>query len=125
MFDQETSQWKIVNIFNLTEVVAHTKPEPGQQGRTSLPLGFHPWYFPTSACTDPGEEEVAYRTLNLHPDVEQPGNFCCDDGTCISSALVCNDFPECQVKWATAIDTLRAWKPTFRYKDKKFPFGCL
>ena len=102
MFEQETSQWKIVNIFNLTEVVAHTKPEPGQQGRTSLPMGFHPWYFPTSACTDPGEEEVAYRTLNLHPDVEQPGNFCCDDGTCISSALVCNDFPECQVEGATA-----------------------
>ena len=34
--------------------------------------------------------------LNLHLDVEKPGMFCCDDGTCITSSLVCNDFYDCE-----------------------------
>ena len=28
--------------------------------------------------------------------MEQPGQFCCDDGTCIDSQLVCNNFPDCR-----------------------------
>ena len=30
------------------------------------------------------------RTLNLHRFVDQPGNFCCDDGTCITSGKIIN-----------------------------------
>ena len=107
MFDGKTTQWNIVNIFNQSEVVAYT--EQLHQGKTGLPVGFHRWYFPTSACTDPrdlGEEEVTYRTLNLQLDVEQPGNLCCDDGgACISSSLVCDGFPDCQAEWCTDTGT--------------------
>ena len=28
--------------------------------------------------------------------MEQPGQYCCDDGTCIHSELVCNNFANCQ-----------------------------
>ena len=38
----------------------------------------------------------AYRTLNFHLAVEQPGHFCCDDGSCIDSELVCNNFANCE-----------------------------
>ena len=57
-----------------------------------FPIGNHSWKF-TENCTDPGLE---VRTLNLHANVEQPGNFCCGDGSCIQSKLVCNNFPECE-----------------------------
>ena len=45
-----------------------------------------------SGCSDPGKN---YCALNLHLDVEQPGNFCCGDGTCISSELVCDNVAHC------------------------------
>ena len=60
-----------------------------------FPLGVHPWYFLDSHCTDQGED---FRNLNFHLDVEQPGNFCCDDGTCIDSELVCDNVAHCQNK---------------------------
>ena len=28
--------------------------------------------------------------------MEQPGHFCCEDGHCIDSSLVCNNFPDCR-----------------------------
>ena len=28
--------------------------------------------------------------------MEQPGHFCCDDGACVDSELVCNNFPDCE-----------------------------
>ena len=27
--------------------------------------------------------------------MEQPGHFCCDDGTCLRSDTVCDDFSDC------------------------------
>ena len=38
------------------------------------------------------------RTLNLHRDLPEPGNFCCDFGTCIDSELVCNNLHDCEDK---------------------------
>lgn len=41
---------------------------------------------------DPGRDT---RSLNLHLAVSQPGSFCCDDGTCIPSELVCDGDSDC------------------------------
>ena len=50
----------------------------------------HRWHFHPASC------EYPVRSLNLHLQVEQPGKFCCDNGTCIDSELVCNNFNDCQ-----------------------------
>ena len=55
---------------------------------TVNPLGKQKWSFPDDSCGD--------LDLNLHREVEKPGHFCCDDGSCIDSELVCNNFPDCQ-----------------------------
>ena len=34
--------------------------------------------------------------MNLHRAVEQPGHFCCDNGACISSELVCDNRKQCE-----------------------------
>ena len=58
-----------------------------------LPLGSHAWYFSdSSGCREPG---AAWRRLNLHLPVPQPGRFCCHDGECINSHLVCDNFDHC------------------------------
>ena len=62
-----------------------------------LPLGRNRWLFEGSSCSDPGAS-ADYRTLNLHLDVEQPGHFCCDDGTCFNSELVCDNRADCYDK---------------------------
>ena len=60
--------------------------------KAQLPLGLHPWHFLDTICTDQGK---SVRSLNLHLNVERPGHFCCNDGTCIDSDLVCNNFDNC------------------------------
>ena len=85
-FSRERERWEVTPSLNTSWVLAFTN-----QTR-DFPLGKHPWYFLDSLCTDQGEN---YRALNLHLDVEQPGNFCCDDGTCISSELVCDNVAHC------------------------------
>ena len=63
----------------------------------SFPLGRQPWHFLDVNCSDPGPNGLAAtRTLNFHLEVEQPGHFCCDDGACVDSELVCNNFPDCE-----------------------------
>ena len=57
-----------------------------------LPLGLQPWQFLDTNCTDLGR---TLRSLNLHLEVERPGHFVCQDGTWISSELVCNNFDNC------------------------------
>ena len=67
---------------------------------TDFPIGVNGWHFLDSDCVDPGQQ-VSYctvlyctvlyctgqqvRSLNLHLEVEQPGHFCCEDGTCVDS----------------------------------------
>ena len=65
------------------------------QSDEHFPTGTHHWYFEDVECTDPGQQ---WRSLNLHMDVKKPENFCCHDGTCISSELVCNKFADCEDK---------------------------
>ena len=52
-----------------------------------LPLGTQTWSV--FGCS---QEEVS---LNLQTGVEEPGNFCCDNGACIDSSLVCDSRSHC------------------------------
>ena len=53
-----------------------------------LPLGRNTWNFSLQNCEG--------NILKLHLDVDQPGNFCCDDGLCIDSQKVCDGTADCQ-----------------------------
>ena len=82
-FSKEDKRWTIHDSStNVTLAYTNTK----------YPVGSKKWYFINESCTD---ERVNYRTLNFHPYVEQPGYFCCDDGTCINSDLVCDGSIDC------------------------------
>ena len=59
---------------------------------SDYPFGLNKWYFEAFVCKDEGEE---YRRLLLHLQVEQPGKFCCEDGNCIDSELVCDQNQHC------------------------------
>ena len=58
----------------------------------NYPFGKHQWFFKNLECTDSGQ---SFRTLLLHQEVDQPGKFCCDDGKCIDSELVCDNNQHC------------------------------
>ena len=101
IFSEEKYQWELQSIKNNRTIAYMT--EWGMEP----PIGEHEWYFPDSVCEDktpevgvaipPGDEtNYRYRTLNLHLEAEQPGNFCCKDGTCLDSNLVCDGSPDCQ-----------------------------
>ena len=63
-----------------------------------LPLGINEWHPIISSNNNHFNNGLnrrmnhtnthALRTLNLHRFVTQPGNFCCDDGTCITSGKI-------------------------------------
>ena len=77
-------QWEFKKVNN-SEVIAVTNDTK------EMPIGVHKWYF-SSKCHDPGKP---WRLLNLHRDVLLPGHFCCGDGHCIQSELVCDSIPHC------------------------------
>ena len=85
-YSVERSRWEIVSTINTTNVLAFMRTQ------SDFPLGLNDWYFLDSNCSDPGQE---FRALHFHLDVKQPGHFCCDDGTCLDSQLVCDDFSDC------------------------------
>ena len=60
-----------------------------------FPLGKYRWYFLQDDCKDPS---VSWRYLNFHLRVQRPGTFCCDDGVCIDSELVCDGDWNCDEK---------------------------
>ena len=52
---------------------------------------------PSSVCTvtwsvSPGQ---TYRRLSLHVAETQPGHYCCGDGLCLSSNMVCDGNQDC------------------------------
>ena len=59
----------------------------GNSDSQGLPLGTNPWSV--FSCS---QEEIS---LNLQAGVEEPGHFCCDDGACIDSSLVCDSRNHC------------------------------
>ena len=78
-------RWEVVDSFS-NEVLAY------MNGTSQIPLGKNQWHFPLSKCSDEGKD---YRTLSFHKYVEQPGHYCCNDGTCFTSDLVCDGGQHC------------------------------
>ena len=90
ILNQDRSRWEIVSYSKETLLAFTSNAE--------FPLGVRPWQFvPSLNCSDPGTEGT-HRTLNLHRDLPEPGNFCCDFGTCIDSEMVCNNVQDCEDK---------------------------
>ena len=83
--------WLIVNTKDNFTVASTNYTRP-----LELPLGVRKWYFNDTTCKD--ENEKNYRSMNLHLEVNQPGHFCCNDGSCLPSAEVCNGSPVCKDK---------------------------
>ena len=79
-------RWEIVHSFSM-ETLAYLN-----RTSSSLPIGTNQWYFTHSNCTDSGKP---FRTLHFHKYVEQPGNFCCNDGLCFTSEFVCDGTFHC------------------------------
>ena len=62
------------------------------------PIGIQNWTFAQQfKCSDDITDITGNRQLNLYPaETQEPGNFCCNDGHCIDSELVCDSIPHCQ-----------------------------
>ena len=88
VYSQARERWEILERTGTGPVLAFMEPH-----HHNFPLGLRRWRFLDTNCSDHQDEA---RSLLLHRDVEQPGEFCCDDGTCLDSLLVCNNFPDCQ-----------------------------
>ena len=83
-YSKSNDRWEISDITNET-LAFMDQSEP-------YPIGARHWFFTNSTCTDDGQD---YRTLNLHPYVEQPGFFCCKTGACIDSEKACDGLQDC------------------------------
>ena len=82
VWKEGSHRWEIRNmITNTTEAFTNST--------SNFPIGKHLWYF-----LDKSDCNSTY--LNLHLKIQQPGTFCCDDGFCIASELVCNNFENCK-----------------------------
>ena len=57
-----------------------------------VPIGRNQWKIENGRCRDKNKTELS---LNFHKQVDQPGLFCCDDGTCIPSEHVCDSVDSC------------------------------
>ena len=65
-----------------------------------IPLGDNDWTFvDDDLCHDKGidwnEKDNKTRRLNFHLAVKRPGMFCCADGQCMSSDVVCDGVYDC------------------------------
>ena len=87
IYSKLENRWELINTVK-NNLLAFTEETP--QGP---PIGANKWNFSDLECRDDGKE---FRTLHLHLEVEQPGNFCCFDGSCIKSEFVCDGFSDCQ-----------------------------
>ena len=88
VYDSLEQKWKI--MMNKS-ILAFTK-----QTTSELPLGLTEW-----KVVGNGNGNGSYLTemlFNFHLAKTQPGNFCCDDGLCIDSELVCDNIPNCRDK---------------------------
>ena len=58
-----------------------------------VPIGRRKWFILDNQNCH--EENQSWKFLNFHPFVEKPGNFCCNNGVCIDSELVCDNSRNC------------------------------
>lgn len=87
IWSRDNDRWEIVFTMNRTLLAFSTETQ------REFPVGTHPWFFVNNTCHENGTD---WRLLLLHEAVEQPGNFCCRDGSCISSEKVCDHNPHCE-----------------------------
>ena len=80
-FSASRERWELLEMWG-DQVTLAFMLDTG--GSSNFPLGLHTWQFLHTNCSDRGSN-LGQRSLSLHLDVEQPGHFCCDDGTCIDS----------------------------------------
>ena len=83
---EDRTRWEIRDSFT-DELLAWTR------NTSEFPIGRRSWYFEDVGRLS--ECENTSRDLLLHLVVEQPGNFCCGDGVCIDSELVCDNNQHC------------------------------
>ena len=81
-----TKQWEIWNKEKRTLVATMNKT-------IGFPLGTFPWNITDVDCTDDG---LVTRRLNLHLQVDRPGKYCCGDGVCLDSKIVCDGNRNCE-----------------------------
>ena len=86
MWSSSNQRWEIVHV-NTNSVEAFTNKS------ADLPVGSNPWFFTDGSCT---EDNQQWKNLNLHLLVEQPGTFCCEDGSCLSSDMRCDGDRDCE-----------------------------
>ena len=88
-FSKLNQRWEIVESFT-------NKTLAFMNESTSIPLGINNWYFTKSYCANFEQMSTCEekRQLNFHKYVE-PGNFCCNDGTCFTSEHVCDGTYNC------------------------------
>ena len=87
-YSEFAHRWELNSTVN-NRLIAFTTEMPEKP-----PIGANKWKFPDMDCQD--EAGAQLRTLHLHLEVEQPGHFCCFDGTCIKSDNVCDGFSDCK-----------------------------
>ena len=97
IYNFENDQWEIIIFIKnetttLNKTVASLNPSHEKN-----PLGLKSWNVSKEVCDDNHDSTVTdgLRSLHFHLEVEMPGEFCCHDGQCISSELVCNGFSNC------------------------------
>ena len=90
MYSESNNRRELVSTVN-NSLIAFTNETPEKP-----PIGTNKWLFsfPHKNCQDVAGAQ--FRTLHLHLEVEQPGTFCCFDGSCIKSDFVCDGFSDCQ-----------------------------
>ena len=65
-------------------------------GISKIPIGTNLWSFQMLLDYDYGSSWITEeKGLNFHKYVDQPGNFCCNDGTCFTSEFVCDGLFHC------------------------------
>ena len=80
--DSKSTECSASLILKTSSHTTHTTP--------NIPIGINEWTFPADGY------ERTPRMLNFHKYVAQPGNYCCNDGTCFTSELACDGIRHCQ-----------------------------
>ena len=77
---------------------------------SELPVGRQRWFVP---------KLDGFTTLNLHPKVEEPGNYVCEDGSIIDSDAVCDRIYDCLTKEDENIHNCQKVKFSSLYKQRE------
>ena len=86
ILNEKYKQWEIRN--RVSGVVSAIMNDTRR-----FPIGMNKWYFINETCRD---SVGNYRHMKMHLDVDEPGNFCCNDGSCIKSEFVCDEIHHCK-----------------------------